>query len=78
MVQTCIGGFLFLSGSIGLSIQFAAASAYPLSSWVTPPGRMICALLDSGLWVSSIGFLLVLLVGAVLLWRAYHRERRAG
>lgn len=78
MVQTCIGGFLFLSGTIGLSIQLAAASAYPLNSWVTPPGRMICALLESGLWVASIGFFLVLLVGAVLLWRTYHGERRNG
>ena len=35
------GGFLTLSGVVGVTGMIMAAVQHPASAWITPPGRMI-------------------------------------
>lgn len=75
MRRTLIGGFLFLGGVIGVSIMFAVAAINPVDSWITPPGRYICTMLDRGLLFPAIIFLLVLILGAVILVCEYKNKQ---
>ena len=44
MKKTLIGGFLTLSGTIGIVILLVACILNPVTSWITPPGRLICTI----------------------------------
>ena len=52
-------GFLILSGTIGIVGIIIAAMISPATSWVTPPGRMIVSILDNGLLIPFILFLIL-------------------
>ena len=54
MKKTLIGGFLTLSGTIGIVILLVACILNPVTSWITPPGRLICTCL---LYTSNIPIL---------------------
>ena len=64
-------GFLILSGTIGIVGIIIAAMISPATSWVTPPGRMIVSILDNGLLIPFILFLILFLWGR-------SEERRVG
>ena len=51
MKKTLIGGFLTLSGTIGIVILLVACILNPVTSWITPPGRLICTMLEHGIAV---------------------------
>ncbi|WP_313529201.1 peptidase M50 [Anaerotignum sp.] len=74
MKKTIIGGFLFLGGVIGTSTILAVAAINPIDAWVTPPGRCICSILSSGLWLPAIIFLLTLVLGTVILGCEYKKK----
>lgn len=63
-------GFLILSGTIGIVGIIIAAMISPATSWVTPPGRMIVSILDNGLLIPFILFLIL------FLWGIYVTEKR--
>lgn len=73
MKKAIIGGFLFLGGVIGITAIFVAAAINPIDSWNTPPGRCICTMLDNGLWLPAIFFVLTLTLGAVIMGREYKK-----
>lgn len=58
-------GFLILSGTIGIVGIIIAAMISPATSWVTPPGRMIVSILDNGLLIPFILFLILFLWGYI-------------
>lgn len=60
-------GFLILSGTIGIVGIIIAAMIAPATSWVTPPGRMIVSILDNGLLIPFILFLILFLWGIYML-----------
>ena len=60
-------GFLILSGTIGIVGIIRAAMISPATSWVTPPGRMIVSILDNGLLIPFILFLILFLWGIYML-----------
>lgn len=58
-------GFLILSGTIGIVGIIIAAMISPATSWVTPPGRMIVSILDNGLLIPFILFLILFFMGYI-------------
>lgn len=60
-------GFLILSGTVGIVGIIIAAMISPATSWVTPPGRMIVSILDNGLLIPFILFLILFLWGIYML-----------
>ena len=58
-------GFLILSGTIGIVGIIIAAMISPATSWVTPPGRMIVSILDNGLLIPFILFLIHFFMGYI-------------
>ena len=61
------GGFLTLSGVVGVTGVIMAAMQHPASAWVTPPGRMIISIVENGILVPAILFLILLVCGLYLL-----------
>lgn len=61
------GGFLTLSGTVGITGMILAAMQNPSSAWVTPPGRMITSILENGLLIPAILFFLLLGWGLCIL-----------
>ena len=53
------GGFLTLSGVVGIVGMIMAAMQNPSTEWVTPPGRMITSILDNGILIPSLIFLVI-------------------
>ena len=48
MSRNIKGGFLTLSGVVGIVGMIIAAMQNPATAWVTPPGRMIVSILENG------------------------------
>ena len=48
------GGFLTLSGTIGITGTMMVAMQSPANAWVTPPGRMIISIFENGLKKSAV------------------------
>lgn len=67
MKRVLQGGFLTLSGVVGIIGMITAAMQNPSTEWVTPPGRMIISLLENGLLVPSILSLILLIYGLYVL-----------
>ena len=57
------GGFLTLSGVVGVTGMIMAAVQHPASAWITPPGRMIISIVENGILVPAILFLILLVCG---------------
>ena len=74
MKKILIGGFLTLSGATALAILTASAAMAPVSSWVTPPGRSACTILENGTAVPLLLSFLLLGTGLVILGREYVRK----
>ena len=47
MSRNIKGGFLTLSGVVGIVGMIIAAMQNPATAWVTPPGRMIVSILEN-------------------------------
>ena len=54
-----IGGFLTLSGVVGVTGMVMTAMQNPSSEWVTPPGRMLISILKNGISVPTVLFFLL-------------------
>ena len=53
MSRNIKGGFLTLSGVVGIVGMIIAAMQNPATAWVTPPGRMIVSILENGLLIPT-------------------------
>ena len=49
MKRALIGGFLTLTGMLGVLAVFFAAGANLVSGWSTPPGRFLTTVLETGM-----------------------------
>ena len=56
------GGFLTLSGVVGIVGMIIVAMQNPATAWVTPPGRMIVSILENGLLIPTVLFLVLFIV----------------
>lgn len=74
MKKTLIGGFLTLSGSTASAILTASAAMTPVNSWVTPPGRFVCTILESGTAIPLLFSLVLLAAGLLILGREYFQK----
>ena len=63
MSRNIKGGFLTLSGVVGIVGMIIAAMQNPATAWVTPPGRMIISILENGLSLPAILFLVLFVCG---------------
>lgn len=61
------GGFLTLSGVIGVIGTMMVAMQNPSSAWETPPGRMVTSILENEMLIPAILFLLLLVSGLYIL-----------
>lgn len=67
-MKRCIkGGFLTLSGVIGIVGMMMVAMQNPANEWVTPPGRMIISIVQNELLIPTVLFLVLLIWGLYLL-----------
>ncbi|MGN0745639.1 MAG: hypothetical protein ACI4ML_03070 [Aristaeellaceae bacterium] len=76
MKRAIIGGFLSLTGSIWTLAVLLCANSYAISGWVTPPGKLMTQLNESGLmsWFAvSVG---CTALGIVLMAIEYCRKDR--
>ena len=62
MSRNIKGGFLTLSGVVGIVGMIIAVMQNPATAWVTPPGRMIVSILENGLLIPTVLFLVLLLM----------------
>lgn len=67
MNRTIKGGFLTLSGVIGLVGMIMIAMQNPVTAWVTPPGRMITSILENGVLIPTVLFLMLFVYGLYIL-----------
>ncbi|MDO4268593.1 MAG: peptidase M50 [Eubacteriales bacterium] len=67
MNQNIKGGFLALSGVIGTVGMVMAAMQNPVTAWITPPGRMIMSILDNGVLIPTVIFLILFVYGLYVL-----------
>ncbi|WP_196011385.1 peptidase M50 [Flavonifractor plautii] len=67
MIRCLRGGFLTLSGVVGIVGIIIAAMQNPSTQWVTPPGRMIISILENGLLVPTILACVLLVYGLYIL-----------
>ena len=74
MKKTLIGGFLTLSGTIGIVILLVACILNPVTSWTTPPGRLICTMLEHGIAVPIGCFLIIFITGLFILGIEYRKK----
>lgn len=61
------GGFLMLSGVIGVTGTMMSAMQNPSSAWVTPPGRMIISVLENEMLIPAVLFLVLFVSGLYIL-----------
>ena len=61
------GGFLTLSGVVGIVGMIIVAMQNPSTSWVIPPGRMIVSILENGVLIPSVFFLVLFVYGLYIL-----------
>ncbi len=74
MKKVIIGGILALCGTIGITVLCAVSAAVPISCWVTPPGRILCTILENGTAVPLLGFCILLAAGMVVLGTEYFKN----
>lgn len=67
MKRVLQGGFLTLSGVLGIVGMIIAAMQNPSTEWVTPPGRMVISILENGMLVSTILAIVLLVCGLYIL-----------
>ncbi|MEQ2464021.1 hypothetical protein AAAT60_19415, partial [Blautia wexlerae] len=67
MSRNIKGGFLTLSGVVGIVGMIIAAMQNPATAWVTPPGRMIVSILENGLSIPTVLFLALFIYGLYIL-----------
>ena len=67
MSRNIKGGFLTLSGVVGIVGMIIAAMQNPATAWVTPPGRMIVSILENGLLIPTVLFLVLFIYGFYIL-----------
>lgn len=67
MIRCLRGGFLTLSGVVGIVGIIIAAMQNPSTQWVTPPGKMIISILENGLLVPTILACVLLVYGLYIL-----------
>ena len=67
MSRNIKGGFLTLSGVVGIVGMIIAAMQNPATAWVTPPGRMIISILENGLLIPTVLFLVLFIYGLYIL-----------
>ena len=60
-------GSLTLSGVVGIVGMIIAAMQNPATAWVTPPGRMIVSILENGLLIPTVLFLVLFIYGLYIL-----------
>lgn len=61
------GGFLTISGVIGIVGMIMTAMQNPATAWVTPPGRMIISILENGLLTPTVLFIVLFVCGLYIL-----------
>lgn len=61
------GGFLTISGVIGIVGMIMTAMQNPATAWVTPPGRMIISILENGLLAPTVLFIVLFVCGLYIL-----------
>jgi len=76
MKNVIVGGFLLLSGVIGLSAMLGVASSDLTDAWNTLPGRLITTILENGTLIPSLVFLLLFLFGMGILGTEYFKNDR--
>ena len=67
MSRNIKGGFLTLSGVVGIVGMIIAAMQNPATAWITPPGRMIVSILENGLLIPTVLFLVLFIYGLYIL-----------
>ena len=67
MSRNIKGGFLTLSSVVGIVGMIIAAMQNPATAWVTPPGRMILSILENGLLIPTVLFLVLFIYGLYIL-----------
>ena len=67
MSRNIKGGFLTLSGVVGIVGMIIAAMQNPATAWVTPPGRMIVSILENGVLIPTVLFLVLFIYGLYIL-----------
>ena len=67
MSRNIKGGFLTLGGIVGIVGTIIAAMQNPATAWVTPPGRMIVSILENGLLIPTVLFLVLFIYGLYIL-----------
>ena len=67
MSRNIKGGFLTLSGVVGIVGMIIATMQNPATAWVTPPGRMIVSILENGLLIPTVLFLVLFIYGLYIL-----------
>ena len=61
------GGFLTLSGVVGIVGMIIVAMQNPATAWVTPLGRMIVSILENGVLIPTVLFLVLFIYGLYIL-----------
>ena len=67
MSRNIKGGFLTLSGVVGIVGMIIATMQNPATAWVTPLGRMIVSILENGLLIPTVLFLVLFIYGLYIL-----------
>ena len=67
MSRNIRGGFLTLSGVVAIVGMIIATMQNPATAWVTPPGRMIVSILENGLLIPTVLFLVLFIYGLYIL-----------
>ena len=71
MKRTLIGGFLALLGSVWAIPIWTVSSENLVDSWVTPPGRLICTLLQYGSRFPLLFACILSVLGLAILTKEY-------
>lgn len=74
MIRCIKGGFITLSGIIGIVGMIIAAMQNPAAEWVTPPGKLITGILENGLVIPLILFIVLFAYGFYILLTANKQD----
>lgn len=74
MNKIWIGGFLTLSGTIGVAVLLRFSSLNLITGWVTPLGRLICAVLENGLAIPLLCFSVIFIMGVIIIGIEYKKS----
>lgn len=74
MKKAMIGGFLLLSGTIGLGSIFESAGSSLTDEWMTLLGRLVTTIITNGAMIPAIVFLVLLVLGLYILGVEYFKE----